>query len=228
MTLALAALRPLKAVIQNALALSPPRYVQTRVLAANVPETITVPTGANFCEIRPNLLVSYAKYFDGTDGADPTVNGTFAADASWTKGTNWTIAAGVATKAATNATALSLAAGLIQGQAYYLTFDMTRSAGSLTPSLGGTNGTARSSAATFSEIVIAGAGGDISFTADASFAGTVDNVLCVPCAAVPAADVTDGMAAELIAVPTLREISGIGTISVVAPATTIITIGFWN
>jgi hypothetical protein len=58
-----------------------------------------------------------------------------------------------------------------------VTFVLTRSAGSITPSLGGTNGTARSSSATFREIIRCGTSNkDLVFTPDATFAGTLDLV----------------------------------------------------
>ena len=113
--------------------------------------------------------------------SDPVVNGTMGADTDWTKGTGWTIAAGVATKTAGVASALSQAlATLNPGQSYTVVFDLTRTAGSLTASVGGTAGTARSSNATFTEIIVAGSDGLLAFTGDATFAGTVDNVTAVP------------------------------------------------
>lgn len=107
-------------------------------------------------------------------------NGTFASDTAWTKGTGWTIGAGVATKAAGDATALAQAEALVAGRKYLLTYTMTRSAGTLTPGFTGTtpvNGTARSAAGTYVEVLTAVTGNNsFQFAADASFIGTVDNV----------------------------------------------------
>lgn len=111
-------------------------------------------------------------------GAELTTNGTFAADTNWTKGTGWSIAAGVATKVPSGtATTLSQSITFTAGYIYRVTFTVTaRVAGSVTPRLsGGTNvvGTARSAAGTFSEDLTAvtgnnsfdfvgGTGGDLS------------------------------------------------------------------
>lgn len=112
---------------------------------------------------------------------DITTNGAMAADTDWTKGTGWTIAAGVATATGAISTALSQVAALMRaGYAYLTSFDQTRSAGSCTLSLGGTAGTARSGSATYSEVIVAGAdGGSIAFTG-AGFTGTIDNVTVIP------------------------------------------------
>ncbi len=104
-------------------------------------------------------------------------NGTFGADTDWTKGAGWTIAAGVAT-AITSSAALSqnAAVTLVAGRSYTVTYDATRSAGSITVSVGGTAGTARSTSATFTEVIIAGATQVLAFTGT-GFSGTIDNVV---------------------------------------------------
>lgn len=55
------------------------------------------------------------------DGIERVVNGGFATDSDWTKGTGWTIAGGMATKAAGTGADLSQAAGLIAGAFYRIT-----------------------------------------------------------------------------------------------------------
>jgi len=111
------------------------------------------------------------------DFADYIVNGTFAADTDWTKGAGWTIGAGVATAAGGISTALSQTIStLVTGRTYTLTFTATRSAGSVTASVGGTSGTARSSSATFTESFVAGSGGVLAFTGT-GFTGTIDNAI---------------------------------------------------
>lgn len=108
-------------------------------------------------------------------------NGTFATDTGWTKGTGWTIAAGVATATGAISTAIEQTAGvtLIAGESYNVTMTITRSAGSLTPSVGGVSGTARSSSATFTETIIAGSTQTIAFTGS-GFTGTLDSVTVTP------------------------------------------------
>lgn len=100
----------------------------------------------------------------------------FATDTVWVKGTGWAIGTGVAT-ATTADTALSQTiTGLVPGRTYTLTFTATRSAGTVTASLGGTAGTARSTSSTFTEAFVAGSSSlDLAFTG-AGFSGTIDNV----------------------------------------------------
>lgn len=167
-------------------------YTLSRLLAANVPESFIVPTDENgFLAKWVNFGKGSAADFyaqcysvlDGTDRvtngtfAEYVTNGTFASDTGWTKGTGWTIAAGVATATGAISTALSqpAAIALIPGYTYTVTYAATRSAGSVTVSIGGTAGTARSSSATFTEAIVAGSDGTITFTG-AGFTGTLDNV----------------------------------------------------
>jgi hypothetical protein len=121
--------------------------------------------------------------------SNKVTNGTFATDTDWTKGTGWTISAGVA-NATTASTDLEQTPGvaLTDGVAYEVVYVATRSAGTVTVKLGGTAGTTRSTAATFTETIIAGAGGLIEFTG-AGFTGTIDNVtvIQVPIPITPAA-----------------------------------------
>ena len=105
------------------------------------------------------------------------INGDFVTDTDWTKGTGWVIGTGVAT-ATTADTALSQTSGIIdiiEGVSYTITYTITRSAGSIIPSIGGVNGTSRDSAGTYTETIIAGATQAIAFTGT-GFTGTVDNV----------------------------------------------------
>ena len=120
------------------------------------------------------------------NGSQLVSNGTFASTADWTTGTGWSIAAGVATKTAGTASLLSqliglgVGADLYVGATYQLTYTITRSAGSITPQFtGGTtvSGTTRSASGTYTETITAVTGNlNLAFSADAAFAGTVDNV----------------------------------------------------
>jgi len=103
-------------------------------------------------------------------------NGTFSADVSWTK-TTWTISAGVASIAGAATDTMTQAIAITPGVAYLVTFNVTSiTGGTVTPILGGTSGTARGSAATFSEIINAGnAGNLINFSASAADL-SIDNV----------------------------------------------------
>lgn len=108
---------------------------------------------------------------------DYVTNGTFATDTGWTKGAGWTIGAGVATATGAISTAISQTAPftITEGRSYTVTFTITRSAGTLTPSIGGTSGTAQNASGTYSETIIAGSTQTIAFTGS-GFTGTLDNV----------------------------------------------------
>ena len=113
-------------------------------------------------------------------GSNQITNGGFDADSDWTKGTGWSIGSGVATKSAGSASVLSQAQTMTAGRYYIVTYTITRSAGTITPQFAGgstVSGTARSSSGTFTDIMTAASGNNtVQFSADASFAGTVDNV----------------------------------------------------
>lgn len=84
---------------------------------------------------------------------------------------------------------------MTRGMPYMVTFVLTRSAGTIVCSLGGTNGTPRSSAGTFREVIVCGSTDKtIKFTPDASFAGTVDLVSVQPQFGgfIPYNDLTEG------------------------------------
>lgn len=127
-------------------------------------------------------------------GADCIVQGAFAADADWTKGADWTIAAGVAAKATGSATALKPAAQLTManGVIYKLVVSLKTctTAGVLTITNGtlsvGTITGAVGVAQTAVPFYFVGTGEalDLSFTSDATFAGTIDDVVCKPVTAV--------------------------------------------
>lgn len=124
-------------------------------------------------------------------GANIITNGAFAADSDWTKGTGWTIAGGVAVHAAPNVgTALSqnpntqksVVPAIKPNTTYLVTYTIsTFTSGSLTVSVGGASGTARTAAGTYSELITTEAGLSnllIAFTADATsdFDGEIDSV----------------------------------------------------
>lgn len=116
---------------------------------------------------------------------DPTANdhvsnGGFASDTVWTKGTGWTIAAGVATSGNATGT-LSEAITFIQGVRYTLVFTISNYAdGTITPSINGTAGTIRSANGTYTETIIAGPSGGLVFTPATAPSLDIDNVSCYP------------------------------------------------
>jgi hypothetical protein len=108
---------------------------------------------------------------------EAVTNGTFATDTGWTKGTGWTIGSGVATATGGISTAIEQTAAitLVEGQAYSVSYTITRSAGTLTPSVGGTSGTAQNASGTYTEVIVAGSNQTLAFTGT-GFTGTLDNV----------------------------------------------------
>lgn len=109
------------------------------------------------------------------------VDEDFSADTGWTKGTGWTIDAGDNNVALCDGSQIADSdlvldtPPLTDKKTYLVTYTMTRSAGTLTPVVGTALGTARSTADTFSEILVAN-GTAFTFRADSAFAGSVDNV----------------------------------------------------
>lgn len=114
-------------------------------------------------------------------GADEVVNGTFAADSDWTKGTGWTITSGQARKASgANTAALQPSAALVpvSGYLYRLQFDIASYAsGSLVASFGGASGATVSADGTYIQYLLASDGSsNLVFTPATSTALRVDNV----------------------------------------------------
>jgi len=131
--------------------------------------TLTDPLGTD----EKSIMV-----FISRDQQSYVSNGDFATDTVWTKGTGWSIGAGVATATGAISTAISQTAPatLTDGAAYRVTYTITRSAGGLIPSIGGANGTERTATGTYTEIIIAGSTQAIAFTGN-GFTGTLDNVV---------------------------------------------------
>jgi hypothetical protein len=111
-------------------------------------------------------------------GSDLVSNGTFATDTVWSKGANWTIGSGVATKTGGAANNLTQTITSTAGLWYRITMDVTRTAGTLTVSLG-TSGTtyAITATGTYTFFILAGSSTQtLTLAGDSAFAGTVDNV----------------------------------------------------
>ena len=178
--------------------------VQSKLLAADVAETITVPTSPQ--QANRVIFASTADFFIQSfeDAAANIVeNSTFTDATGLTLGTGWSVAAGVASSDGSQAGDSDLEQTptiipAIAGQAYLVSFEVTAyTAGNVTPVAGGTEGTDRGSAAVFSEVIVAGSDGKITLRADADFVGSVDDLTATPVAAVPV-DNTTGAAPELI------------------------------
>lgn len=111
-------------------------------------------------------------------GSELITNGGFGTDSDWTKGTGWTIAAGVAS--ASSATGhLTQNISVTNGKLYEVTFTISGySSGTITPILGGTSGTTRNADGTYTESILCGAGGSPTFDLHAATTPTlsIDNV----------------------------------------------------
>jgi hypothetical protein len=136
-------------------------------------------TQAERAKMRDFYMARGAKGFL-VPGPELVTNGDFATDTDWTKGTDWTIGSGVATKTAGTAAGLDQAIALVAGERYLLTFDLTRTAGTLTPQFtGGTtvSGSGRTASGSYAEVLTAVSGNDtLRLNGNATFAGTIDNV----------------------------------------------------
>ena len=103
---------------------------------------------------------------------------------SWTAGTGWAPQAtagaltGKAVKVAGTASDLEQDVSAVATNVYRVVHTATRTAGSETAEVGGTDGAARSTAATFTDNIRAATTGNLKIGADASFAGTIDAVSC--------------------------------------------------
>lgn len=117
-------------------------------------------------------------------GSELVTNGGFATDTDWTKGSGWSIAAGVATHAAGTSSAIEQAISHATNKTYIITFDISgRTAGNIDVWLGGTNFYSYSSNGTKFLTVTPTGAGNLRFNAGATFDGSIDNVsvrLAVP------------------------------------------------
>ena len=153
-------------------------------IATGTTRTLIIPNSSGPIALT-NLAQEYTKQqgFNETTltalGPDLVINGGFVADTDWTKGTGWTIAAGVASSDASQAgdSDLTQSLSLVSGKTYEVEFTISNySAGNATPVAGDTEGTDRAANGTFTENIIAGAGGDIDIRADLDFVGDIDDV----------------------------------------------------
>ena len=142
------------------------------------------PRGGALYEYQPAFLIP-----------ETILNGGFDTDTQWAKGTDWTISGGVATKAAGSIATLSqnIANAVTGGKVYRITVTGTITAGTIKVQVNAGSGVAslidvNGSSGTGASTPLAQSGtftrtfrmpanpSDIAFTADAAFAGSIDNV----------------------------------------------------
>lgn len=107
-------------------------------------------------------------------------NGTFDSSSNWTLGTGWTISGGTLNGSSigstSNATQASVTNNGVRYQAIYTITSYT--SGNVVVSVGGTGGTNRNTAATFTELLVAGSAGSYSFgRGNSNFTGSIDNAI---------------------------------------------------
>ena len=121
------------------------------------------------------------------DTGDLDTNGEFAADTDWTKGTGWTISGGTASSDGTQVgdSDLTQAITFVEGDLYVVEFTVSGySAGNVVPVVGDTEGTDVGANGTYRQLIVAGSGADFDMRADATFVGSLDNVIVRPVAGV--------------------------------------------
>lgn len=111
-----------------------------------------------------------------------TTNGTFASDASWTKGTGWTIGSGTASCDGSQVgdSDLEQANAAANTKNYQVLFTLSGvTAGSISVILSdGTESSQYSANGDYEITVLAAAGTNLQFRADADFVGSIDDVQC--------------------------------------------------
>jgi len=117
-------------------------------------------------------------------GTNLITNGTFDSDTAWTKGADWSIAAGVASKVVNGATALEQAVSMantpIVGDYFQLTYTLTKTANGITPTFAGDTAPADVVTGTYYPVLLAASTvRDLKFTADATAICDIDNVSLV-------------------------------------------------
>ena len=127
-------------------------------------------------------LSSAFKHYRTRSGIDLVVNGAFAADTDWIKGTGWTIGGGNASSNGTqggDADLTATVAPLAAQKRYAITMVVSGFvAGNVTPVAGASEGTDRAADDTFSESIISD-GADLHIRADVDFIGNVDDVKAI-------------------------------------------------
>ncbi len=142
-------------------------------------EVAPLPDGNYDCDII------FWQAFWPLDDQEQVVNGGFATDTDWNKGTGWTISGGVAS--ATSGSASGLSQTLPQnemkfGRMVVLSYQLpTVLDGTITPVVCGVQGTTRNASGTYLELIsLEGvyplADFDLTFNKDEDFEGTLDNV----------------------------------------------------
>lgn len=117
-------------------------------------------------------------------GPELLLNGTFDTDTVWTKGTGWSIAAGVGARAFdVSSGSISQSVAFVSGRSYQVTFTLLGYVSGIFAArfTGGTTrtGTTRSANGTYTQILLANTGNNMfEIIAGGSAEGSIDDVSC--------------------------------------------------
>jgi hypothetical protein len=177
--------------VLNRLATSVRRALSQYAVGANEPELalnfidneyITNNSTSTFASAVTHARAGNATMTDGY-GPELVVNGGFASDSDWTKGTGWSIANGVATKSPGTSANLDQTMDVVTGTMYEVSLSLSGvSAGSATVYLQGSAtenvSSAMTSSGVYTFLLEAGTASsyDLRINASSTFAGSIDNV----------------------------------------------------
>ena len=142
-----------------------------------VPQPITMTRASAGTRVNSSGLVETVELL----GGEEIVNGDFATDSNWTKGTGWSISGGTA-NCIGGAGSLNLTQVALEiGKTYTVTYTVSNySAGTIHPIMGGwTHGTYQSSNGTYTEVISnnhASANTTFYMQGKSGFVGSIDNV----------------------------------------------------
>ena len=115
-----------------------------------------------------------------TAGSELIVNGDFATDSDWIKGTGWSISGGSLNGSSTTTSVTQLNTGLVAGKMYQVVYTISNYvSGSVRIELGSANvsvGTIRSANGTYTEYIEALGDEQLIFDGISAFTGSIDNV----------------------------------------------------
>lgn len=158
--------------LETVVGISSPDLYSNKGRRVYLHEITVAPRGANFAaDVQMYLSETFT-------GDELVTNGTFAADTDWTKGADWTIAAGVASKATAGTTSLEqeITAPVV-GDIYKLSYGLTETASGITPSFAGDTAPADAGTGTHNPILVAASTeATLGFLADATAVVDLDNV----------------------------------------------------
>jgi len=120
--------------------------------------------------------------YQDTLGSQLIVNGDFATDSNWTKGTGWSIANGKASRTAqSGSTSTYQSVYFTANKSYKITYDLDINAGSFLLRIGGgtlIDTTIRTTSGTYTEYIVANSGNNVLNlrAVNGAFIGSIDNV----------------------------------------------------